>query len=127
FPLNRLRQPLDAPRDLLDLLPPVHVDEPLVHQPKHQLLPRPPAVRINVRVGLHVNEKALALKLLENEIGSLWINRLPPGEPPEPLAKRTVFLERGDADQSEFLADLVVDVTATGSGVNNAGSFTRDD
>ena len=61
------------PRDVFDLLPPVHVDEPLVDEAEDQLVPGAPAKRIDVRIFFDVDEQMLLLERVEDELGRFRI------------------------------------------------------
>ena len=82
---------------------------------------------VDVRVGFDVDEESFPLQFLEDPIGGCGIDRFLTGEGAEAFAEGAVFRERCDADQSEFSADLMIDVPATRSDVDNPGALASDD
>ena len=92
LPVDAVRQPADLPRDVLDLVAPVHVDEPFIDEPKDQFVTRPPAVRIDVRIGLDGDQQVLCFELLEDQFGRLGCDRFPAGEVTEVFAVCAVIL-----------------------------------
>ena len=99
LPVDAFRQPLDLPSDVFDFFPPVHIDEPLVDQPKDQFIARPPAVRIDVRVSFDVDQQAFFFELLKDEFGRFLRDRLFAGEVSKAFAVGAVFFQRSDRDE----------------------------
>ena len=101
-----------------------HVDEPLVDQAVEQFRLAAPAVRIAVDVTLGGEEHVLLLQFLEDDVGRRGSAARLARERAEAFEEDAVDSSSGATGGRPFvLAQLEVDLAATGRGVNDAGAF----
>ena len=67
LPVDAVRQPFDLASHILDLITPVHVNEPLVDQTEDKFITGSPAVWINVRIRFDRNQHALGFELFKDK------------------------------------------------------------
>ena len=94
--LDFLRQPFNLPRDVLNLLPPIHIDEPLIDEPEDEFVAGPPAERVDVRIFLDGDEEAFLFQVFDDQVDGFWRGGLESGELAETVEEASFFVERRD-------------------------------
>ena len=118
-------EPADLPRDVLDLVPPRHVDVPLVHVAEQQRRLAPPAMRIAVRVWLLLVVVALPAQVLEDGVGHVAGELA--AQHAEAFHEHARLVDGGDDGQAQLLAQVEVLLAAAGRHVDDAGPLVLGD
>ena len=125
--VNAVRQPLDLSCDILDLIPPVHVDEPFIDEAENEFIARAPAMRIDVRIRFDRDQHAFGFEFFKDEFSRGRSDGFKPSEVAELCGVRAIVLQRRNDRQSECDAHLVVDVSTARRDMDDACPFARDD
>ncbi len=124
-----LASPTGNPLNLLDHLhdfaPPLHIDEPLIHRPKHQRAAAPPAVRVIVGVLFLFVVQALFPQLFDDRLGHF--QRALARQEPIAFQINAVVANGHQYRQVQFLAQIEVFLAAARRDMHDARAIGSAD